>query len=130
MITTPKLLDPLSDEAVLAAHRAREMTMSKAANTPSTTEAWLEALGSKFVDVRLYLKHEWVNERHIDDPETLGTTVTMSLERLCGRFAVWRRPEDEVHKGPPWRLFDRTTGVIKAFPSQEAAEMVAMHVRG
>lgn len=97
-------------------------------NTPSETEAWLESLGSKFADVRLYVRNggnmEWVDERHIDDPETLQTTVSMTLDRLGGRFAVWLCPERH------WMLYDRRNNALCCYPSQEAAEMVAMHSRG
>lgn len=133
-------LDPLSDAAQLAAHWAREMTMAKAANTPSKTEAWLESLGSTFVDVYLYLPKsqtltvDWLDERHIANPETLTTTVSMSLSRLGGRYAVWKDGEE-------WVLLDaRKMGAVhdsesiaistKRYPSREAAEMVAMHRRG
>lgn len=126
-------LADITHRAGVHAYYGRQLNMATKAGTPAGTEAWLESLGSTFVDVRLYLKHEWVDERHIADAETLGTTVSMSLERLGGRYAVWQFDGE-------WVLYDRFpapgpegqhyAGNIKRYPSQEAAEMVAMHRRG
>lgn len=102
--------------------------MTTIPNTRTETEAWLESLGSRFVEVALYLRveghMEWQYERHIWDPETLDTTVSMSLERMGGRFAVWQELDLS------WTFYDRRTGERKTMPSRAAAEMVAMHTRG
>lgn len=97
-------------------------------NTLSETEAWLESLGSTLVDVQLYVRpfggsiqsRVWLDERHINDPETLLTTVSMSLQRLGGRFAIWQN-------GLQWELFDMSKVGTKLYPNREAAEMSAMH---
>ena len=100
--------------------------MSITPNTPSETEAWLESLGSKFVEVHVLIGGKWLNERHIADPETLATTVSMTLDRLGGRFAVW-----QDLSGSGWWLFNKVwTQKSKWYVSREAAEMVAMHSRG
>lgn len=101
--------------------------MSTTPNNRSNTERWLETLGSRFVEVRCYVRGAttrseltWADERHIDDPETLTTTVGMTLDRLGGRFAVWRCPDGH------WQLYDHRKGSMTCYPSQEAAEMVAI----
>ncbi len=98
--------------------------MSTTPNTRTDTEAWLEGLGCMFVEVRLYVREDsqmvWVDERHVDDPETLVTTICMSLERLRGRFAVW--PSVGAYS-----LCDASKRSVKSYPTQEAAEMVAIH---
>ncbi len=97
----------------------------------SEDERWLERMGSKFVTVHLYVRKiggfegrhmRWLDERHIDDPETLDTTVSMSLERLGGRYAIWQRDGG-------WVLLKRGAAVprLKFYPNREAAEMVAIH---
>ncbi len=119
-------LDPLSDKAQQAAHMGR---LANPANGRENTIEWLESLGSKFVNVWLYLPARatggwfWSDERHIDDPETLDTTVSMSLERLGGKYAIWRA-------GQQWvllRRWNHETSTLRHYPNREAAEMVAIH---
>ena len=83
-------------------------------------EQWMEGLGSKFVEVWLYIRGERLDERHIDDPETLETTVSMSMERLGSFHAVW------LCKDGHWQLYDRRRGTYTCYPNKEAAEMVAI----
>lgn len=124
------MLDPLSDKAQKAAHAGRLWSQNGGPpNTRSETEKWLEDLGSKFVVVWLYAPKSttitsrgtgWMEERHIDDPETLETTVSMSLERLGGKYAIW------AYDGS-WALLSRSRTVLRWYPTREAAEMVAIH---
>lgn len=80
----------------------------------------MEGLGSKFIEAWLYIDGRWMDERHINDTETLTTTVSMSLERLGGRFAVYECPDHH------WQLFDRLDQTATCYPTKEAAEMVAI----
>lgn len=119
MSTTPK---PVTGSPRNAAWM---LTLSRQpATNRSETEAWLETLGSRFVEVHFYTRRDghltWLEERHIDDPETLFTTICMSLERLGGRFAVHPDRGDYV-------LVDARERTTKLYGSREAAEMVAMH---
>lgn len=95
------------------AHIAAEIKRAKAPLVGAIDEdaaAWMEQLGSKFVVVWLYLPKSttvtsrgsgWLDEKHINDPETLETTVSMSLERLGGHYALWSAP------GGDWNLLKR-----------------------
>ena len=92
-------------------------------NPRSATETWLEGLGSKFRTVRFYADGQWLDERHIDDPETLWFTVSLTLERFKLRYAIW---PDTADRG--WWVFDRHAPSQPTwYPSMEAAEMVVMH---
>jgi hypothetical protein len=110
-------------------NHAHSQVLKDGGKTASDLEAWLGSLGSTFIDVRLYMRpigglssdKRWLDERHIDNPETLQVTVAMSLERGNGRYAIWTCPERGV------MLYDRRNDALKCYPSQEAAEMVAIH---
>ena len=92
-------------------------------NPRSATETWLEGLGSKFRTVWFYVDGAWLDERHIDDPETLEFTVSLTLERFKLRYAIW---PDTADRG--WWVFDRhAPSESRWYPSREAAEMVVMH---
>jgi hypothetical protein len=81
-------------------------------------EKWLADLGAKLGDVTFYHKGEQFTERHVMDPDTIVETVLMTCGRFIGsRAVIW-------HKGE-WLLIG--SGTRKAYPSREAAEMVAIH---
>ena len=92
----------------------------------SSTEAWLAELGTKFIDVRLFLRKpggtEHVVERHVDDNTTLSETIRMSMERHKATHAVYpymgRWCLVTPHKEP--------TKMLRYYDTQEAAEMVAI----
>lgn len=94
--------------------------MSTTPNTRSDTERWLEQLGTGFRDVWMLTKDGWVEECHVDDPETFATTIGMSLDRLRGRFAIWLCPDGH------WQLYDHAKRTATCYPSRQAAEMVAI----
>lgn len=89
-------------------------------NNRTDTEAWLEGLGTKFVDVWFFVKGVWIDERHVDDDETFLTTVDMSASRLRANYALWDH-------GNGWSLLKFRSGDTKCYPTREAAEMVAIH---
>lgn len=132
MTTTPEIV-PFEDQTpdMLRAARlagAKWKEMSGPPNDRETIEKWLESLGSTFVTVWMYLpkgttltsRPNWVDERHIADPETIETTVSMSLERLGGNYAIWQQ-------GDQWALYRRRPELVRHLPSREAAEMLAIH---
>lgn len=98
------------------------MDVSKQARTAQ--ESWLEKLGAKFADVQLLVKGEFVEERHVNDPDTIEDTVVMSLERFKAKCAVW--PTNDGN----WCVFSPYRAEVKRlryYPTREAAEMVALH---
>lgn len=90
-------------------------------NPRSDVERWLNDIKVPLVNVRLYIRGDWIDENHVEDAGTIAETVAMSLQRLGGRYAVWR-------VGDGWMLFDRMfVEKSRTYPTKEAAEMVAMH---
>lgn len=85
---------------------------------------WLSDLGVALVQVQLFVKGRWIDERHVADITTLEETVSMSLKRLGGNYAVtpWQGR---------WALFTVPSGPrrmrLRYYDTREAAEMVAMH---
>lgn len=110
-------LDPYSDQAQVAYQHARNL--SNPVNRDAT-EAWLEELGSQFVEVWLYRDTKWFDERHIADAETLETTVSMSMGRLGVRYAIWQ-------EGAAFKVMGPSVDQLRTLPSREAAEMLAIH---
>lgn len=93
--------------------------MSTSARTE--TEAWLESLGQKLIDVWFYsARYGWIDERHVDDHDTFLETVSMSMERLRLRHAMWLDGTGAV-------VVDRQTGNTRTFPNRAAAEMWMIH---
>ena len=93
-------------------------------NSFTDTERWLRSLGTRFCAVKILGKDgAWVDENHVEDPDTFLITVDMSLKRLDARYAVWVEDEQEGR----YCLLDRRTGDCRSYPSREAAEMVAIH---
>lgn len=85
----------------------------------SETENWMETLGASFQDVRVCLKDgTWTKERHVMDPETIDTTVEMSLGSRA-TYAVYFKRGSWTLRGP--------AGRVREYPTREAAEMVAIH---
>ena len=95
----------------------------------SEQERWLASLGSKFVDVSLWVPSPggdgmvFTTERHVDDLTTLPETIALSLDRLKGTAAIYpymgRWALATPAKDPPKRL--------RYYDAREAAEMVAIH---
>ncbi len=83
-----------------------------------------QRLGVKLIDVWFFnpIRREWWLEQQVDDHETFLTTVSMAFNRLGAKFALW-------HDTEMWCLLNHGTGDTKRYPSREAAEMVALHVR-
>lgn len=99
--------------------------MIESIDPPETEQTkWLRSLGAKFVDVWLCLPNgDLVDERHVDDPETLETTVQMSMDRLDARTDMF--PCDDR-----WCVFSPYRAEAKRYryyPTREAAEMVMIH---
>lgn len=94
--------------------------------THAEQEAFAKRLGVALIDVWFMRRRGpepgWVLEPQVDDHETFLTTVSMSLARHGARFALWY--DDEM-----WCLLDTSTNDTKRYPSRDAAEMVAIHVR-
>lgn len=115
----------MTDLKISTAARAAVLANSyraRAPNTRSATELWLTELGTRFIEVRMRVKGDWVDENHVDDPSTILDTIKMSAERLGCRFAVV-----QLEAGGSWHLYDYRKGETKSYPSKEAAEMVAIH---
>lgn len=83
-------------------------------------EKWLQGLGTEFVTVWIYANDDWFDERHVDDPETLETTVQMTIMRFAWAQAVYQRGDG---------MWVRQTWDHRKlpYPSREAAEMAVMH---
>lgn len=58
-----------------------------------TAEEWLTDLGTRLIDVQLFVPKDGVVkhivERHVDDCSTLPETVRLSMERCQARYAVY-----------------------------------------
>lgn len=89
-------------------------------NTRSETEKWLEGLGMRFRQVWFLTPNGWLEESHVDDPETFDTTVDTSRQRLRARYVLY------PYEGK-WVLIGGRCGYAKDYPTREAAEMVAIH---
>lgn len=92
--------------------------------THAAQEDFAKRLGVNLIDVWFLSPRDkrWRVEPQVDDHETFLTTVSMSLERGGARFALW-------HDTEKWCLLDKRSGDTKRYPSRDAAEMVAIHVR-
>lgn len=76
--------------------------------------------GHGIVTVWIYANDDWFDERHVDDPETLETTVQMTIMRFAWAQAVYQRGDG---------MWVRQTWDHRKlpYPSREAAEMAVMH---
>lgn len=97
----------------------RSMTVPK---DPTDLEKWMQGLGSKFVVIWFYDRktQAFVDERHVDDHETLLETIRQTFDRMRWRQAIW-------DDGTGWTSLDNRTGEAKTWPSREAAEMFVIH---
>lgn len=82
----------------------------------------MQDMGTRFVDVWFYDRRNmtFVDERHVDDHETLLITITQTFERMGWRIAIW-------DDGTGWTSLHRSTGKTRTWPSRAAAEMGAIH---
>jgi hypothetical protein len=91
---------------------------------PTEVEALLQSCGTPLVEIFFVNAQGGVfYERHVADEETLTNTVKMTLERFPGARAVLPANVNG------YRLLssDGKKWTTRWYPTQEAAEMVAIH---